>query len=153
MTKNDQADEEIKEEEKDITKSLPSGIASNLVSDQNCEDNTATDKKTSAEDHIFEFSDDDIEATSLYEKIQQYERESKNFKRYYLLISGVTIQVALDNIFMHADTAKLLLKAQSVVVYRSSPGQKAEVVKFMKRNIGGAVTLAIGDGANDVNMI
>lgn len=54
---------------------------------------------------------------------------------------------------MHAEMAKLLLRAQSVIVYRSSPGQKAEVVKFMKRYTNGKVTLAIGDGANDVNMI
>jgi len=70
-----------------------------------------TDKKATSDEHIFEFADDDIEATALYEKIQLFERESHNFKRYYLLISGVTIQVALDNIFMHADIAKLLLKA------------------------------------------
>ena len=61
--------------------------------------------------------------------------------------------MALDNPFMHHELAELLLGAAAVVVYRSSPGQKAEVVNFMKQNIGGKVTLAIGDGANDVNMI
>ena len=49
--------------------------------------------------------------------------------------------------------AELLLKAESVIVYRSSPLQKAEVVKYMKKFTNGKVTLAIGDGANDVNMI
>jgi len=38
-------------------------------------------------------------------------------------------------------------------VYRSSPGQKADVVNFMKDHTGKKVTAAIGDGANDVNMI
>ena len=52
-----------------------------------------------------------------------------------------------------APVAKLLLAAESVVVYRSSPLQKAEVVNFMKKFTHGKVTLAIGDGANDVNMI
>ena len=37
-------------------------------------------------------------------------------------------------------------------MYRSSPGQKAEMVKLMKKATG-KKTLAIGDGANDVNMI
>ena len=45
-----------------------------------------------------------------------------------------------------------------MIVYRSSPKQKAELVGFIKNFLGGKigstlVTLAIGDGANDVNMI
>jgi phospholipid-translocating ATPase len=70
-----------------------------------------------------------------------------------VLISGMVIAVALDNSFTHPDLGNLLKNASSVVVYRSSPAQKAEVVTFMKRFTGGKITLAIGDGANDVNMI
>ena len=47
----------------------------------------------------------------------------------------------------------MLLEAKAVVVYRSSPGQKAQVVHFMKSQAGNKTVLAIGDGANDVNMI
>ena len=65
----------------------------------------------------------------------------------------MVIAIALDNVFMHQDCGKLLRDAQSVIVYRSSPGQKAQVVTFMKNFTNGKVTLAIGDGANDVNMI
>lgn len=65
----------------------------------------------------------------------------------------MVIAIALDNDFIHADIGELLVKAQSVVVYRSSPGQKAQVVTFMKNFTKGEVTLAIGDGGNDVNMI
>ena len=65
----------------------------------------------------------------------------------------MVIAVALDNSFMHEELGQLLMNSQSVVVYRSSPAQKAEVVTFMKRFTMGKVTLAIGDGANDVNMI
>ena len=65
----------------------------------------------------------------------------------------MVIAVALDNSFMHPELGILLREASSVIVYRSSPAQKAEVVTFMKRFTGGKVTLAIGDGANDVNMI
>lgn len=36
---------------------------------------------------------------------------------------------------------------------RVSPLQKALVVKLVKKNIKGSITLAIGDGANDVSMI
>lgn len=54
---------------------------------------------------------------------------------------------------MHQELATMLLSSKAVVVYRSSPGQKAEVVRFVKDNAAGKTVLAIGDGANDVNMI
>jgi P-type E1-E2 ATPase len=37
-------------------------------------------------------------------------------------------------------------------VYRSSPDEKAKVVKYIMSNFD-VFTLAIGDGANDVNML
>ena len=42
---------------------------------------------------------------------------------------------------------------QAVVCCRVSPAQKGEVVSMVRRGVPGAVTLAIGDGANDVAMI
>ena len=45
------------------------------------------------------------------------------------------------------------MQAESVIMYRSSPAQKAEMVKLVKKEANGKKTLAIGDGANDVNMI
>jgi len=46
-----------------------------------------------------------------------------------------------------------LKDAEGLVVYRSSPAQKADIVSFVRRLNKNKVTLAIGDGANDVNMI
>jgi len=40
-----------------------------------------------------------------------------------------------------------------VIACRVSPKQKAEIVKMVKEKYPKATTLAIGDGANDVNMI
>ena len=45
------------------------------------------------------------------------------------------------------------MKADSVILYRSSPAQKAEMVELVKTREKIGKTLAIGDGANDVNMI
>lgn len=39
------------------------------------------------------------------------------------------------------------------MIFRTSPKMKSSVVELVKRNIQGAITLAIGDGANDVSMI
>lgn len=47
----------------------------------------------------------------------------------------------------------VLSKCQAVVVCRASPSQKALVVQLVKIHDPHTVTLAIGDGANDVNMI
>ena len=44
-------------------------------------------------------------------------------------------------------------QCEVVVACRVSPKQKAEIVNLVKEYNKEAVTLAIGDGANDVNMI
>lgn len=41
----------------------------------------------------------------------------------------------------------------SVVGCRCAPSQKAQLVELVRFNVKGAITLAIGDGANDVAMI
>ena len=48
---------------------------------------------------------------------------------------------------------ELATLCKAVVCCRVSPLQKALVVKLVKKNINESVTLAIGDGANDVGMI
>ena len=51
--------------------------------------------------------------------------------------------------------ASILLNVSSVIVYRCAPSQKAETVRFVQRHeaFNNPVTVAVGDGANDVNMI
>jgi magnesium-transporting ATPase (P-type) len=48
---------------------------------------------------------------------------------------------------------ELTLNSQAVICCRVAPKQKALVVRMIKKNIQGAITLAVGDGANDVSMI
>ncbi|KAL9647568.1 hypothetical protein ABK040_006924 [Willaertia magna] len=48
---------------------------------------------------------------------------------------------------------RLCMLCKSVICCRVSPLQKSLIVKLVKDNLKGAVTLAIGDGANDVSMI
>lgn len=63
---------------------------------------------------------------------------------------------ALSQCFDDEDTADLLLalavKCNTVICCRVSPLQKAQIVSLIKDNLG-VMTLAIGDGANDVSMI
>jgi magnesium-transporting ATPase (P-type) len=57
----------------------------------------------------------------------------------------------------HPDNLKYFISVaktcNAVIVSRSSPAQKAEVVRLIKQDDKESITLAIGDGANDVSMI
>lgn len=47
---------------------------------------------------------------------------------------------------------RLAMQCEGVICCRVSPLQKAQIVRLVKEGVG-AMTLAIGDGANDVSMI
>ena len=51
-----------------------------------------------------------------------------------------------------ANLLRLAIQCEGVICCRVSPLQKAFIVKLVKEGLG-AMTLAIGDGANDVSMI
>ena len=74
-----------------------------------------------------------------------------------LLISGRAIVSLLE--LSQEDKARMrvivdcLLLVKGLVVYRASPSEKAELVKMVRIYRPDITTLAIGDGANDVNMI
>ncbi|XP_066951686.1 probable phospholipid-transporting ATPase IA isoform X4 [Macrobrachium rosenbergii] len=68
-----------------------------------------------------------------------------------LIIDGKTLIYALTP-DLRKDFLDLCISCKSVICCRVSPSQKAEVAELLTRETG-AVTLAIGDGANDVAMI
>ncbi|KAG6002044.1 hypothetical protein E4U21_003558 [Claviceps maximensis] len=47
----------------------------------------------------------------------------------------------------------LVLRVDSVICCRASPSQKANLVRSIRRFLPSSITLAIGDGANDIGMI
>ncbi|KAL7795311.1 hypothetical protein V8C37DRAFT_374063 [Trichoderma ceciliae] len=47
----------------------------------------------------------------------------------------------------------LIIRVDSVICCRASPSQKANLVKSIRRLVPESMTLAIGDGANDIGMI
>jgi phospholipid-translocating ATPase len=68
---------------------------------------------------------------------------------YTVIVRGDTLEIALVD---HKEkTAQLMMGATSAVCCRVTPKQKAELVKVVKD--AGRMTLAIGDGGNDVSMI
>jgi magnesium-transporting ATPase (P-type) len=67
-----------------------------------------------------------------------------------LVIRGDRLDLALDD-YNKKDFIKLIISAKSVVCCRFTPLQKAQIVGLVKDE--GHMTLAIGDGGNDVSMI
>jgi len=68
-----------------------------------------------------------------------------------VVVDGRTLTFALDH-SLRRDFLDLCASCQSVICCRVSPIQKAEMVELVQESTG-AISLAIGDGANDVAMI
>ena len=58
----------------------------------------------------------------------------------------------LDDEVFKKETINMLKECEAVICCRVTPKQKADVVRLIKNSMS-KITLAIGDGANDVNMI
>ncbi|KAL6435703.1 hypothetical protein ACFW04_005540 [Cataglyphis niger] len=96
---------------------------------------------------IVTFSDTEYNAS----RDEQDEHEMEHSTGFAVVINGHSLVHAL-----HPQLEKLFLEVssqcKSVICCRVTPLQKAMVVELIKKNKS-AVTLAIGDGANDVSMI
>ncbi|KAB0342926.1 hypothetical protein FD754_019852, partial [Muntiacus muntjak] len=68
-----------------------------------------------------------------------------------LIVDGKTLKYAL-HVEVKKSFLNLALSCRTVLCCRLSPFQKAEIVDVVKKQVK-AITLAIGDGANDVGMI
>jgi phospholipid-translocating ATPase len=69
-----------------------------------------------------------------------------------LLVEGESLRMILEEPTLKEAFLKISKDCESVVCCRVTPMQKALVVRLIKDNLK-KITLAIGDGANDVNMI
>ncbi|KAF7731918.1 hypothetical protein EC973_007749 [Apophysomyces ossiformis] len=82
---------------------------------------------------------------------QTLESTANEDKKRALVIDGTTLKYALEPKNKHM-TLALGMRCASVICCRVSPKQKAQVVLLVKKGLK-VMTLAIGDGANDVSMI
>ncbi|KAF9996776.1 hypothetical protein BGZ80_009326 [Entomortierella chlamydospora] len=70
-----------------------------------------------------------------------------------VVIDGATLGIVEQSGELMALFVELGIRADSVICCRVSPAQKAVVVKTVRVRVKHVVTLAIGDGANDIAMI
>ncbi|KAE8296167.1 Phospholipid-transporting ATPase ID [Larimichthys crocea] len=107
----------------------------------------------SAKEHILGLSrvssTGDVEKTNMFAVDSVFEETI--IAEYALVINGHSLAHALEPQLEHV-LLDLACLCKTVICCRVTPLQKAQVVELVKRHKG-AVTLAIGDGANDVSMI
>ena len=82
----------------------------------------------------------------------------KNFRKskrdsHGLILAGDTLLKITEDEYLCEDFISLAEKMKVVIACRVSPKQKAEIVQLVKIRHPDKITLSIGDGANDVNMI
>ncbi|KAF7187235.1 putative phospholipid-transporting ATPase DNF3 [Pseudocercospora fuligena] len=70
-----------------------------------------------------------------------------------VVIDGQTLAVLQSDEALHTLFLDLAILADSVICCRASPSQKAGLVNAIRMRVNKSVTLAIGDGANDIAMI
>lgn len=71
---------------------------------------------------------------------------------YGLVIDGASLRHAFEEDFTKDLLLELATRCKAVICCRTSPLQKALIVRLVKDGLG-SMCLAIGDGANDVSMI
>jgi phospholipid-translocating ATPase len=91
------------------------------------------------------------------ENLDEIERQSENgdaptFKENALVIEGSALTAIFEETELKEKLLSIADRCKSVVCCRVSPLQKALVVELV-RKYHDVVTLAVGDGANDVSMI
>ncbi|KAJ8252755.1 hypothetical protein GJAV_G00205210 [Gymnothorax javanicus] len=84
---------------------------------------------------------------------------SNNFHDYGLIIDGATLSAVMKPAQDHSSGnykeifLEICRNCSAVLCCRMAPLQKAQIVKLIKTSKEHPITLAIGDGANDVSMI
>lgn len=70
-----------------------------------------------------------------------------------LVVDGYTLSIVEKNEVLSNMFFELAVRIDSVICCRASPSQKADLVKGIRDADSSCITLAIGDGANDIAMI
>lgn len=94
-------------------------------------------------------------ADALKGEFAKFELETANHAKdkVYALVADSLALEAIDREHMGNELMSVCAKCKSVVCARVTPDQKGMIVRLAQDTDARPVTLAIGDGANDVNMI
>ncbi|KAL4470893.1 hypothetical protein ABPG72_005927 [Tetrahymena utriculariae] len=98
---------------------------------------------------------DDNNLQLIKQKIRYYFQSVQDNQhiKYSLIISGESFHTIETDHDISYQFVQLSMMVQSVIGCRFTPSQKKHAVSLVKKHTNRKPTLAIGDGANDVNMI
>ena len=77
----------------------------------------------------------------------------KNNKQRALILEATALVYIIENPEFQINFIKISKTCEAVICCRVSPKQKADIVRMIKQDDQSCITLAVGDGANDVSMI
>jgi len=79
--------------------------------------------------------------------------DSDLYRKYSIILDSTALDLILSDKVLIKDFLTIACDSVSVICCRVTPKQKSDVVKILKNRMINSVTLAIGDGGNDVSMI
>jgi len=95
----------------------------------------------------------DVEAFCCKENLNDNSRRAHLGELRAVLVEASALSIITNNPIKKAFFIAIAKTCEAVICCRVSPSQKADVVRMIKEDDPEVVTLAIGDGANDVSMI
>ena len=85
--------------------------------------------------------------------VSKNEQLMREKKRRVLIIQNEALATITNVDQFRANFIRISKTCEAVICCRVSPKQKADVVRMIKMNDKGLLTMAVGDGNNDVSMI
>ena len=108
------------------------------------------------DDKINQYIIDGVRSADVYKQIviaENKENLCMEKRKMGVIVSGDALLKIYSNESITPKFIGLVDKADVVLACRVSPKQKAEIVQMVRNEHPTAITMGIGDGANDVNMI
>ena len=95
----------------------------------------------------------DVQRYCSNEFVIQNENLMAQGKKRAMVIENVALSHIMESSHTEMNFVRVSKTCEAVICCRLRPGQKADVVKMIKKDDKSIMTLAVGDGANDVSMI
>lgn len=95
----------------------------------------------------------DVKTYCSSEFVEQNENLMTSQKKRAMIVENTALSLITERDDFEMNFIRVSKTCEAVICCRLRPGQKADVVSMIKKDDKCAITLAIGDGANDVSMI
>jgi len=106
-----------------------------------------------SESHSENESNKSVNYASINLEIFNYLKEKRLLEPFSIIIEAPILIELIENDKLKKNFFKIAYNSNTVICCRVSPSQKSQIIKTIKNFDKKAITLAIGDGNNDVSMI